>query len=219
MNWRTGAVRPAVDSRVMSAIRLFGHEGSPSTLARRQRWLAVPPRASRPRCSTQISTPQLARRIVRFLVFTAPCLKSRRLARRIVRFLTRIDRRTQIGRGPNAPLEATLPRPKWRPRSISVSIAGVQIETSLLDRLFGWISSDGSEKPNDPPGKPAGFVCNSEASRPPFAETLGSSSERSGHRRAALVGDRRICQKKVAWQERVNSIDLTSDGFYALTNL
>ncbi len=40
------------------------------------------------------------------------------------------------------------------------------METSLLDRLFGWISSDGSEKPKDPPGKPAGFVCNSEAVRP-----------------------------------------------------
>ncbi len=83
------------------------------------------------------------------------------------------------------------------------------METSLLDRLFGWISSGGSEKPNDPPGKPAGFVCNSEAvrpavdsramaairlfgheahrrrliamqpraSRPPFAEILGSSLE------------------------------------------
>ncbi len=46
--------------------------------------------------------------------------------------------------------------------------------TSLLNRLSAWISEAGwssgrSEKPNDPPGKPAGFVCNNEASRPPFA--------------------------------------------------
>ncbi len=39
-----------------------------------------------------------------------------------------------------------------------------------------------AKKPNDPPGKPAGFVCNSEALRPPFAETseivqIGKQSE------------------------------------------
>ncbi len=38
--------------------------------------------------------------------------------------------------------------------------------TSLLDRLFSWISSGCSDKPNDPPHKPAGFVCISEAVRP-----------------------------------------------------
>ncbi len=36
--------------------------------------------------------------------------------------------------------EATPPRPKWGPRTISVSVAGVQMETLLLDRLFSWIS-------------------------------------------------------------------------------
>jgi hypothetical protein len=37
------------------------------------------------------------------------------------------------------------------------------METDLLDRLFGGISKVGlvcSEKPNDPPGKPAAFVYN-----------------------------------------------------------
>jgi hypothetical protein len=36
------------------------------------------------------------------------------------------------------------------------------METSLLDRLFVWISPGFSQKPNDPPGKPAGFVWNND---------------------------------------------------------
>ncbi len=59
--------------------------------------------------------------------------------------------------GGRVPFRSRLRAFKWRPCSSTDRPAGFQ---------RWWRSSGRSEKPNDPPGKPAGFVCNNEVSRP-----------------------------------------------------
>ncbi len=59
--------------------------------------------------------------------------------------------------GGRVPFRSRLRAFKWRPCSSTDRPAGFQ---------RWWRSSGRSEKPNDPPGKPAGFVCNNEAVRP-----------------------------------------------------
>ncbi len=58
------------------------------------------------------------------------------------RSVSRYEKRSIYARRPRITLaiEATPPRPKWRPRTISVSVAGDQMGTLLLDRLSGAIS-------------------------------------------------------------------------------
>ncbi len=88
--------------------------------------------------------------------------------------------------GGRVPFRSRLRAFKWRPCSSTDRPAGFQ---------RWWRSSGRSEKPNDPPGKPAGFVYNNEAVRP--AVELRSNFVRlfghEGSRRAFMMAELTNC--------------------------